>query len=100
MRTNVSDNLLKELKQSRNMGSPHRKALTVPEQDLFMDFLAREDTPYHHWKPIFTVLLGKLVVGNLSFLLPQFFQRLRRNAVALSVRRTPTIHITRTVAPH
>lgn len=57
MRTNVSDNLLKELKQSRNMGSPHRKALTVPEQNLFMDFLAREDTPYHHWKPIFTVLL-------------------------------------------
>lgn len=36
IRTNIADNQLKELKQSRNMDSDHRKALTVPEQELFM----------------------------------------------------------------
>ena len=57
MRTNISDNLLKELKQSHNTGSEHRRALTVPEQELFLDFLNKENTPYYHWKPIFTVML-------------------------------------------
>ena len=33
MRTNLSDNLLKDLRQSRNIGQEHRKALTVPEQE-------------------------------------------------------------------
>lgn len=57
MRTNISDNLLKELKQSHNMGSGRRRALTVPEQELFLDFLGREDTQYHHWHPIFMVMV-------------------------------------------
>ena len=57
MRTNISDNLLKELKQSHNTGAEHGRALTVPEQELFLDFLNKENTPYHHWKPIFTVML-------------------------------------------
>lgn len=58
MRINISDNLLKELKQSHNMGSDRRKALTVPEQELFMDFLKKENTPYHHWYPIFAVMIN------------------------------------------
>ena len=57
MRTNISDNLLKELKQSHNTGAEHRRALTVPEQELFLDFLNKENTPYHHWAPIFRVML-------------------------------------------
>lgn len=57
IRMNISDNLLKELKQAHNMGENRRKALTVPEQELFMDFLGREDTPYHHWRPIFSVMI-------------------------------------------
>ncbi len=58
IRTNVSDNLLKELKQSRNFENDHKRALTVPEQELFMDFLARKNNQYHHWHPIFTVMVG------------------------------------------
>ena len=58
VRNNVSDNLLKELKQSHNFDDTHRRALTVPEQKLFEDFLASENTQYHHWYPIFTVMLG------------------------------------------
>ena len=56
MRMNISDNLLKELKQAHNMGKSHRKALTVPEQELFLEFLSREDIPYHHWRLIFSIM--------------------------------------------
>ena len=56
MRMNISDNLLKELKQAHNMGKSHRKALTVPEQELFLEFLSREDIPYRHWRPIFSIM--------------------------------------------
>lgn len=67
IRTNISDNLLKELKQSHNMGSEHRRALTVPEQDLFMDFLKRENTQYHHWYPIFSVMINTgMRVGEIT----------------------------------
>ena len=52
IRTNVSDNLLKELKQSRNFEDDHKRALTVPEQELFTGFLARENNQYHHWEDI------------------------------------------------
>ncbi len=58
VRINVSDNLLKELKQSHNFESDHKRALTVPEQELFLKFLASEKTPYHHWYSIFTVMIG------------------------------------------
>lgn len=56
MRTNIADNLLKELKQSHNMGDSHKRALTIAEQELFLDFLRRENTPYHHWYPVFSVM--------------------------------------------
>lgn len=58
VRQNVSDNMLKELKQSHHFDSEHRRALTVPEQELFLDFLADEKSQYHHWHPIFTVMIG------------------------------------------
>lgn len=58
MRINVSDNVLREVKQAHNTGVSRRKALTIHEQQLFLDFLKREDTPYHHWESIFTVMLG------------------------------------------
>lgn len=67
MRVNVSDNLLKELKQSHNMETEHRKALTVAEQELFMEFLRKENTPYHHWHPIFAVMLNTgMRVGEIT----------------------------------
>ncbi len=67
MRTNISDNLLKELKQSHNIGREHRKALTVPEQELFLGFLRRENTPYHHWYPVFSVMANTgMRVGEIT----------------------------------
>lgn len=67
MRTNLSDNLLKELRQSRNIGQEHRKALTVPEQELFLNYLRRENTPYHHWYPVFSVMANTgLRVGEVT----------------------------------
>jgi len=58
LRINVSDNLLKELKQSHNFDEGHKRALTLAEQELFLDFLASEKTQYHHWFPIFSVMVG------------------------------------------
>lgn len=57
LRNNISDNALKELKQSRNLFTEKRKALTVQEQNLFVDFL-RNNAQYNHWYPIFTLMLG------------------------------------------
>ena len=48
MRNNVSDNVLRELKQSHNIDKTHKKALTIPEQNLFLEFLKPECSPYHH----------------------------------------------------
>lgn len=58
VRNNVSDNLLKELKQTHHFEDDHKRALTVLEQELFVEFLASEKTQYHHWYPIFAVMLG------------------------------------------
>lgn len=58
LRTNISDNVLKELRLSRNMGDDHKKALTIPEQELFERFLKQENSLYYHWYPIFAVMLG------------------------------------------
>lgn len=57
LRNNISDNALKELKQSRNLFTEKRKALTVQEQELFVDFL-KNNAQYNHWYPIFTLMLG------------------------------------------
>ena len=39
LRNNVSDNALKELKQARNLYTEKRKALTIQEQNIFLEFL-------------------------------------------------------------
>lgn len=57
LRNNVCDNALKELKQARNLFTEKRMALTVPEQDLFVDFL-KNSSMYQHWFPIFSLMLG------------------------------------------
>ncbi len=57
LRNNISDNALKELKQSRNLFTEKKMALTVEEQDLFVDYL-RNNTQYRHWYPIFALMLG------------------------------------------
>ena len=58
IRQNISNNLLKELKSSHHYEDTHRRALTIPEQELFLDFLSDESSQYYHWFPIFTVMVG------------------------------------------
>lgn len=66
VRNNVSDNLLKELKQTHHFDDSHKRGLTVPEQELFLGFLSSEKTQYHHWYPIFTIMIGTgLRVGEI-----------------------------------
>lgn len=66
IRNNPSDNALKELKQVRNSDADKRKALTIDEQKIFMDFLSKNKR-YEHWKPIFEVMLGTgLRVGEVT----------------------------------
>lgn len=57
LRNNISDNALKELKQSRNLFAEKRKALTVHEQEIFLDFL-KSSNMYNHWYPVFALMLG------------------------------------------
>lgn len=57
IRINPTDHMLKELKQSHNFETEKRKALTVAEQKLFIDFL-QNHPQYHHWYPVFAVMLG------------------------------------------
>ena len=56
LRYNPSDNALKELKKVRNFEVEKRRALTVPEQELFEKFLSKHGQ-YHRWYPIFTIRL-------------------------------------------
>ena len=57
IRTNPSDRVMKELKQSHCFQTDKRRALTIEEQDLFLDYLKR--TPqYRHWYPVFAVMVG------------------------------------------
>ena len=65
IRRNPSDNVLKELKQAHALQHEKRRALTKPEQDLFLDFL-QQNPQYQHWYPIFAVMVGTgLRVGEL-----------------------------------
>lgn len=64
LRKNPADYALKELKQARNLESEKRKALTLEEQNMFLNYL-KTSKQYHHWYPIFAVMLGSgLRVGE------------------------------------
>ena len=66
IRSNPSDNVLKELKQSHGFQTERRRGLTVPEQELLLSFLKKSDT-YSHWYPLFAVMLGTgLRVGEVT----------------------------------
>lgn len=57
IRTNPTDGVMAEIKKSHNWEKPKRHALTVAEQQAFIDFVANSKT-YNHWLPLFTVFLG------------------------------------------
>ena len=46
-----------EIKKSHNWTSSKRHALTIPQQEAFINFCANSNR-YKHWLPLFTVLLG------------------------------------------
>jgi len=57
LRSNPSDNVLRELKKEKEFETVKRKALTIPEQNIFLNYLKK--TPkYQHWYPIFAVMMG------------------------------------------
>ena len=66
IRSNPSDNVLRELKQSHCFETERRRGLTVPEQELFLEFLQNSFT-YSHWYPLFAVMIGTgLRVGEVT----------------------------------
>ena len=56
LRYNPSDNALKETKKAHNFEIDKRRALTIPEQELFEDFLSKNGQ-YHRWYPIFVIMM-------------------------------------------
>lgn len=54
---NPSDGVMGECKKVHNLDVPKRRALTIPQQEAFIQFVKR--TPkYKHWLPLFTTFLG------------------------------------------
>ena len=63
---NPSDNVLRELKKAHCFQLEKRRALTRPEQNLFLDYLKTHPV-YEHWYPVFAVMIGKgLRVGEVT----------------------------------
>lgn len=66
IRSNPSDNVLKELKQAYDFKTEKRRGLTIPEQELLLNYLKNHKV-YSHWYPIFAVMIGTgLRVGEVS----------------------------------
>ncbi|MGN0183126.1 MAG: integrase DNA-binding domain-containing protein [Candidatus Ornithomonoglobus sp.] len=57
IRLNPTDGVMNEIKKSAMWDTPHRNALTVEQQEAFVNF-TRSSKQYNHWMPLFTVLLG------------------------------------------
>jgi len=66
IRSNPSDKALKELKQSHAFKTEKRRALSIAEQEIFLNYLRNNET-YSHWYPIFAVMLGTgMRVGEIT----------------------------------
>lgn len=57
LRINPTDGVMAEIKKSHNWEKPKHHALTIPEQEAFVDYVARSPT-YRNWSNLFTILLG------------------------------------------
>jgi len=57
IRVNPTDGVMAEIKKSNDWEKPKRHALSVQEQEAFVEF-AKSHSVYSHWLPLFTVLLG------------------------------------------
>ena len=57
IRVNPTDGVMAEIKKNHDWGKSKRHALSVQEQEAFIEFTKSHDV-YRHWLPLFTVLLG------------------------------------------
>lgn len=57
IRKNPSDDVMNEIKKSKLWVKPKRRALTIPQQKAFINFLD-ESQEFKGWYPIITILLG------------------------------------------
>lgn len=57
IRTNPTEGVMAEIKNSYDWEKPHRIALTIQEQEAFMRFISESQT-YSRWQPLMTVFLG------------------------------------------
>lgn len=57
IRTNPTDGVMSEIKKGHNWEKPKRHALTLQEQETFINFVSNSKI-YSHWLPLFTVFLG------------------------------------------
>lgn len=66
IRVNPTDNMLKELKLSHSYDSGKRKALTVGQQQLFIDYIS-SNQQYKHWYPVFYIMCNTgMRVGEIT----------------------------------
>ena len=66
IRQNPTDRMLKELRLAHGHEIEKRKALTLAQQDLFLDFV-KETPRYRHWYPIFYIMLNTgMRVGEIT----------------------------------
>lgn len=57
IRMNPSDGVMAEIKKTQEWNKPKRHALTIAQQEAFVNFCQNNEN-YRHWMPIFTVFLG------------------------------------------
>ena len=57
IRSNPSDGVVAELKKNSETKQEQRHALTVDEQEAFIDFIKNNET-FQHWLPLMTFFLG------------------------------------------
>lgn len=57
IRNNPTDGVMAEIKKSHSWEKPKRHALTIEEQEAFINFISESDV-YRHWLPLFTTFLG------------------------------------------
>lgn len=57
IRSNPAAGVMSEIKKSSNWEKPKRHALTIEEQQAFIDYTAQSEI-YNHWLPLFTFFLG------------------------------------------
>lgn len=57
IRHNPVINVYKEIKKSHNIGETKRRALTIDQQKLFLDYM-KNSFKYNHWYPLFHIMVN------------------------------------------